>query len=156
MYFHVGTICIIATVIKKCDIIFRFVQGYGSKSCYHFQHWHLINSFCYFSHNFVTIPPPGWTNAAHTNGVKVLGTIITEWEDGAALCMELLQSEEQIQRTVNILVEMAEYYGFEGWLVNIENEITVQQHIISYYITERWPVFTLCLWLNLLHLLSLV
>lgn len=34
--------------------------------------WHLIDSFVYFSHNLVTIPPPGWTAAAHLHGVKVI------------------------------------------------------------------------------------
>ena len=33
--------------------------------------WHLIDIFVYFSHNLVTIPPSGWTAAAHLHGVKV-------------------------------------------------------------------------------------
>ena len=34
--------------------------------------WHLIDTFVYFSHSLVTIPPPGWTGAAHLHGVKVI------------------------------------------------------------------------------------
>ena len=44
----------------------RFADGGDSeKFPYVFQRWSLIDSFCYFSHNFVTIPPPGWIAAAH-------------------------------------------------------------------------------------------
>ena len=67
----------------------------------------------------------------------MFGTIITEWKDGAKLCMEMLQNSEQIERAVNILVEIAEYYRFEGWLVNIENEIAVSFCLLTYLI----PVF---------------
>ena len=44
----------------------RFADGCGTeKFPYVFQRWSLIDSFCYFSHNFITIPPPGWIAAAH-------------------------------------------------------------------------------------------
>merc|ERR1712178_150040 len=42
----------------------------------------LITEFCYFSHHFITIPPTSWTNLMHRYGIKVYGTIITEWEAG--------------------------------------------------------------------------
>ncbi|KAJ7372647.1 hypothetical protein OS493_017919 [Desmophyllum pertusum] len=64
----------------------RFVQGYRSCECYVIYHWQLIDIFVYFSHHFVTIPPPCWTNAAHTHGVPVLGTLITESDDGVTRC----------------------------------------------------------------------
>ncbi|XP_057311525.1 cytosolic endo-beta-N-acetylglucosaminidase-like isoform X2 [Hydractinia symbiolongicarpus] len=101
----------------------RFCQGYQSDKCYHLHYWNLIDTFCYFSHNFITIPPPCWTNAAHIHGVKSLGTVITEWNEGAVICEEMLESEKQIKRSVDQLVRIAEYYQFDGWLVNIENEI---------------------------------
>lgn len=36
----------------------------------------------FFGHYTVTVPPPGYTDAAHEHGVKVLGTLIFEWERG--------------------------------------------------------------------------
>ena len=37
-----------------------------------------VDTFVYFSHKLVCIPPPAWTNTMHRNGVKVLGTFIVE------------------------------------------------------------------------------
>lgn len=51
----------------------RFIQGAAVQNPYSFYHWQYIDIFVYFSHHTVTIPPVGWTNAAHRHGVCVLG-----------------------------------------------------------------------------------
>ena len=53
----------------------RWVQGGSDATYYHLRHWRCLDAFVYFSHRLVTIPPPGWVNAAHTHGVPVLGTL---------------------------------------------------------------------------------
>lgn len=47
-----------------------------------FHYWQLVDVFIYFSHERCSVPTTQWIDAAHTNGVKVLGTFITEWEEG--------------------------------------------------------------------------
>jgi endo-beta-N-acetylglucosaminidase D len=37
-----------------------------------------VESFIYFSHKLVCVPPPPWTNSLHRNGVKALGTFLIE------------------------------------------------------------------------------
>lgn len=37
-----------------------------------------VESFVYFSHKLVCVPPPSWTNTLHRNGVKVYGTLLME------------------------------------------------------------------------------
>lgn len=101
----------------------RLVQGCPKSDCYRFYHWQFVDTFVYFSHHFVTIPPPTWIIPAHRHGVKVLGTVITEWDDGKRRCEAVLESEETYKRFVDKLVQIAHYYGFDGWLVNIENVI---------------------------------
>lgn len=82
--------------------------------------------FVYFSHNRVTIPPPSWISASHIHGTRVLGTIITEWKDGEAANQILLRAYETMDceptsHTLAFkLASLAKYYGFDGWLVNIE------------------------------------
>lgn len=49
----------------------KFVQGKKGMEGYVLWHWHLVDVFVYFSHSLVTIPPPGWINAAHKHGVPV-------------------------------------------------------------------------------------
>jgi endo-beta-N-acetylglucosaminidase D len=51
----------------------RFIQGSEVQNSYSFYHWQYIDIFVYFSHHTVTIPPVGWTNAAHRHGVCILG-----------------------------------------------------------------------------------
>lgn len=63
--------------LSRCAIM-------GTPPCagaYRINAWHCIDTFVYFSHHLVTIPPPGWMDAAHTNGVPVRTLLI----EGGAL-----------------------------------------------------------------------
>ncbi|XP_041881384.1 cytosolic endo-beta-N-acetylglucosaminidase [Corvus kubaryi] len=103
----------------------RFIQGSATRNPYVFYHWRYIDIFVYFSHHTVTIPPVVWTNAAHRNGVPVLGTFITEWTDGEKLCEAFLAGGEEAYGAVaEQLARIAQHYRFDGWLVNIENTLS--------------------------------
>ncbi|XP_071620699.1 cytosolic endo-beta-N-acetylglucosaminidase [Heliangelus exortis] len=103
----------------------RFIQGSATRNPYVFYHWRYIDIFVYFSHHTVTIPPVCWTNAAHRNGVPMLGTFITEWMDGGKLCEAFLASGEEAYSAVSQqLARIAQHYRFDGWLINIENPLS--------------------------------
>nr|XP_046270257.1 cytosolic endo-beta-N-acetylglucosaminidase isoform X2 [Scatophagus argus] len=102
----------------------RFIQGTAAEAPYAFYHWQYIDIFNYFTHNLVTIPPAVWTNGAHKHGVVVLGTFITEWTDGAATCESFLKDEESYRAVADKLVQISHCYGFDGWLINIENKLS--------------------------------
>jgi mannosyl-glycoprotein endo-beta-N-acetylglucosaminidase len=85
--------------------------------------WSLVDIFCYFSHEFITVPPNSWISACHKHGVQVIGTVITEWENGAMVCQELFQSLESSQHAAEYLIQLAVKTGIDGWLINIENPI---------------------------------
>uniref|UniRef100_A0A3B3ZNA8 Cytosolic endo-beta-N-acetylglucosaminidase n=1 Tax=Periophthalmus magnuspinnatus TaxID=409849 RepID=A0A3B3ZNA8_9GOBI len=117
----------------------RFLQGTDSALPYSFYHWHHIDIFNYFTHNMVTIPPAGWTNAGHRHGVLVLGTFITEWTEGAKVCEDFLKDEESYRAVADKLVQICHCYGFDGWLINIENELSVMKTMPLFlrYLTEQ-------------------
>lgn len=71
--------------------------------------------FVYFSHEFVSIPPVSWITTGHLHGVKVIGTIIAEWHKGAVRTLELIEGD-----FIDVLVDICEYFGFDGWLLNFE------------------------------------
>lgn len=95
----------------------KWAQGSTSSDTYLFEFWQCVDTFIYFAHVLVTIPPVGWINSAHTNGVKVLGTFILEWEAGAKVCQELFKSRESAAHAARQLARIAHWFGFEGWLV---------------------------------------
>ncbi|CAA7034411.1 unnamed protein product [Microthlaspi erraticum] len=101
----------------------KWIQGCENEAGYAIWHWYLMDVFVYFSHSLVTLPPPCWTNTAHRHGVKVLGTFITEWDEGKATCKEMLATKESAQLYAERLAELSTALGFDGWLINIENEI---------------------------------
>ncbi|XP_025715705.1 cytosolic endo-beta-N-acetylglucosaminidase isoform X1 [Callorhinus ursinus] len=104
----------------------KFIQGSTAHNPYCFYHWQSIDIFVYFSHHTVTIPPVGWTNAAHRHGVCVLGTFITEWKEGGQLCEAFLAGDERSYRAVaDQLVLIAQFFRFDGWLINIENSLSL-------------------------------
>ncbi|XP_037665059.1 cytosolic endo-beta-N-acetylglucosaminidase isoform X2 [Choloepus didactylus] len=104
----------------------RFIQGSAVQSPYSFYHWQYIDIFVYFSHHLVTIPPVGWTNAAHRHGVCMLGTFITEWNEGGKLCEAFLAGDARsYQAVADQLVRIAQVFRFDGWLINIENSLSL-------------------------------
>ncbi|KAJ0978357.1 hypothetical protein J5N97_013831 [Dioscorea zingiberensis] len=105
----------------------RWVQGGSNPDAYSIWHWFLMDVFVYFSHNLVTLPPPCWTNAAHTHGVKVLGTFITEWDAGKAICQTLLATKDSAHLYAERLAELAVALGFDGWLINMEVTLNSEQ-----------------------------
>ncbi|XP_045112960.1 cytosolic endo-beta-N-acetylglucosaminidase-like isoform X2 [Portunus trituberculatus] len=118
----------------------RFVSGTSNKDAYRFYHWSGVDTFIYFSHHLVTIPPLGWINAAHLHGVPVLGTFITEWEAGSAVCKDLLNDVKTVTQVVQKLVNIAKYYGFDGWLINIENEVPIDKVPLMLMFVEKLTV----------------
>ncbi|CAZ86246.1 unnamed protein product [Tuber melanosporum] len=84
-------------------------------------HLHLISTFVYFSHNLVSIPPSPWINTLHRNGVRVLGTFIVEHHVGSTALSRLLDKGSEGEYIfATQLALIAETYGFDGWLMNIE------------------------------------
>lgn len=54
------------------------------------------------------------------------GTFITEWTDGEKLCEAFLAGGEEAYRAVSHqLARIAQHYRFDGWLINIENALSV-------------------------------
>ncbi|CAM9738951.1 unnamed protein product [Phaeothamnion confervicola] len=101
----------------------RWVQGGDYDMAYRLYDWGMVDTFVYFSHNLVTAPPVGWCNVAHRHGTRVLGTFITEWEAGAAVCARLFATVAGAEDLARRLAAVARDYGFDGWLVNIENPL---------------------------------
>lgn len=98
----------------------RFITGSRKWDDYRFYHWAGIDYFCYFSHDYVTVPTLSWINAAHNNGVKVLGTIIVESLQGRILLDQILKSRSYMNAVIESLVLVAKTCQFEGWLLNVE------------------------------------
>ena len=88
-----------------------------------------VDTFVYFSHKLICIPPPTWTNTMHRNGVKVLGTFVLE--------SEKIQIERMFEHSrgeyvvAKQLADMADAYGFDGWLLNVETELPQAMGILQ-------------------------
>ncbi len=58
----------------------------------------------------------------------MLGTLITEWDEGRLKCEQLLRSRASAEAAAEQLARLAQHHGFDGWLVNIENKLS-QRHV---------------------------
>ena len=68
------------------------------------------------------------------SAMQVLGTLITEWEEGRAKCEAFLETEATAQQAACQLAAIAEYSGFDGWLINIENQLdtALMPHLLTF------------------------
>ncbi|KAK9462544.1 glycosyl hydrolase family 85-domain-containing protein [Lipomyces oligophaga] len=100
-------------------------QGYfphHSGIAYWVRAFQVVNTFVYFSHTRVTIPPVSWTTGTHKSGVLCLGTLIFEGSDAASDASRLLTPNISGvgYHYADLLSEVARYFGFDGYLINME------------------------------------
>jgi mannosyl-glycoprotein endo-beta-N-acetylglucosaminidase len=99
-------------------------KGSASRNAYTMHDgWRVATDFVYFAHHLVAVPPVGWIECAHRVNARCLGTLITEWADGRRRLNEMLRSPAAAEHCVAQLVRIAVHFGFDGWLVNIENPV---------------------------------
>ncbi|KIK92795.1 glycoside hydrolase family 85 protein [Paxillus rubicundulus Ve08.2h10] len=100
--------------------------------CYTFNFWSFCDTFIYFSHNRVTVPPSTWSNAAHRQGTKMLGTLIFEHSESQPECLQIIVGQAQSNTSTTIplskryailLAELAYQRGFDGYLLNFEYKL---------------------------------
>jgi len=88
-------------------------------------HLQSVETFVYATKRLVSIPPPGWTNLMHKNGVKVLGTLYVgrkSLDKEELLQLDIWDSVENSRQypAAVKLAKMAKTYGFDGWMVSID------------------------------------
>jgi len=104
-------------------------QGAGIRDeLYACEYLQFVDTFVYFSHKLVCVPPPSWINSLHRNGVTVLGTLLIEpqTKDTERLLEHHGQDEEGRPcgfTVAKVLGTIADHYGFDGWLINIESQL---------------------------------
>jgi len=126
-------------------------EGFERFHAYCFTFWSHIDIFVYFSHARIAVPPTVWIDAAHKEGVKVLGNVCMEWEEGEKEVIRLLDEAPWDttgtttsaspphtratttpatlppltgwQQYAHKLVALALEYGFDGWFINIESKL---------------------------------
>ncbi|GIY42992.1 cytosolic endo-beta-N-acetylglucosaminidase [Caerostris extrusa] len=108
----------------------RFINGAKQDDPFFFVHWAAVDIFGYFSHNLVSIPPCSWISAAHRNGVQVIGTFISEWDEGVKVFETAFSNKILVDQLCMQLVNIAAHYNFDGWLINIENEVEPCQIVL--------------------------
>lgn len=94
---------------------------------YSFTQWSQIDILNWFASGRVSIPSRPWVEAAHRNGVKVIGTVffapVVYGGSSNDLTEFLVKDENGGFPAAHKLVDIAEYYGFDGWLMNQETDV---------------------------------
>jgi hypothetical protein len=96
------------------------VGGVSTGNVYNFDHWQYVDELYYYFHDTVSVPPTQWVNAGHRNGVPVLGTVTGDCTGCDTQANELF-SAANYQKTVRKLYDYAVAYGFDGWIIDMEN-----------------------------------
>ena len=108
-----------------------YIHQQDKFNLYNFTHWahiDVLNWFAGTADQNINIPSRPWVEAAHKNGVKVIGSIylaVAQW-GGSADTAERFLKRDELGRfpMAHKLIEMAEFYGFDGWLMNQETDLS--------------------------------
>mgnify|MGYP002384210584 CR=1 FL=1 len=103
-------------------------QGYDHAGEYSFTYWQYLDYFVMWGgsagEGLILAPNATWIDAGHRNGVKVMGTVFLP---PVSYGGQLQWLEHLLQTDVNgnyiiadKLIDIADYYGFDGWFINQE------------------------------------
>lgn len=108
------------------------VEGISTGNVYNFDHWQYVDQLYYYFHDTVSVPPTQWVNAGHRNGVPVLGTVTGDCPpDDCDTQANKLFSAANYQKTVRKLYDYAVAYGFDGWVIDMENEFQPSATVLA-------------------------
>ncbi|KAJ8098244.1 glycosyl hydrolase family 85-domain-containing protein [Lipomyces tetrasporus] len=104
------------------DDLFQGYFPHRTGTAYWARAFAMIDTFVYFSHKRVALPPVSWTNACHKSGVRCLGTIIFEHKSSVSDARLLLTPNAAGTGYLyaDIFARLARHYGFDGYLLNME------------------------------------
>ena len=102
-------------------------QGSLNINYYTFSYWQYVDQLVFWGgsagEGIILAPNPTIIDAAHRNGVKVLGNVFfppTAYGGQFQWVNDFLQKIGNTFPVADKLIEAAEYYGFDGWFLNQE------------------------------------
>ncbi|MFN8275689.1 MAG: T9SS type A sorting domain-containing protein [Flavobacteriaceae bacterium] len=94
---------------------------------YNFTHWAYIDKLIWFggtASQTLQLPSSPWVNAAHRNGVKVFGNVFfapTAFGGSTTTLTNFLEQDGSGNFVIlPKMIDMMQYYGFDGWFINEE------------------------------------
>jgi len=126
-------------------------QGSESMRSYAFNYWQYVDSYIYWGGNgeeFIQGPTGEIIDAAHTNGVPIVGVLGFPWGSGYgyveqvdAFCQKAADGSFPV---ADKLIEVMDYYGFDGWFFNQESygcsaEIAARLNEMMRYMHAKRP-----------------
>ncbi|HIT34815.1 MAG TPA: discoidin domain-containing protein [Candidatus Faecousia intestinigallinarum] len=123
---------VVAISIMNASTSGNAPHGLNTASSNVFSYWQYIDTLVYWGgssgEGLIVTPSADVIDAAHRNGVPVLGTVFFP-QAGHGGKIEWLNDFLQKDADGNFpmvakLIEVAEYFGFEGWFINQETEGT--------------------------------
>lgn len=108
-----------------------YIDSANQFNLFNFSHWQYIDILCWFggtASDPVTLPAKAWVDAAHKNGVKVIGTVFFApivYGGSQSQVQSFLQTDSQGNFiAIKQLKDIANYYNFDGWIFNCETPVT--------------------------------
>ncbi|MBS7785951.1 T9SS type A sorting domain-containing protein [Flavobacterium sp. CYK-55] len=108
----------------------NFGNYFGEQSqfnLYNFTHWQYIDKLVWFggtASQTLQLPSSPWVNAAHRNGVKVFGNVFfapTAFGGSTTTLTNFLEQDGSGNFIIlPKMIDMMQYYGFDGWFINEE------------------------------------
>jgi len=102
-------------------------QGAGDTgNMYNFSQWPYVGLVYYYNHAAMAVPPTGWTNTAHRHGTPIVGVMTGDCA-GCPQAVNEFYADAAAAATQMALI--ANTYGFDGWLIDVENGVDRNQAI---------------------------
>ena len=132
-------------------------QGGDGDFVYAFNNFQYVDTYNFWGGSSaegpIAIPSPEHIDAAHRNGVPATGTIFIPWGDSAygnRFVSELVEKKpDGTYPAADKLIEIAQYYGFDGYIFNAESGTGVSgfKDFLAYIQKNKPDNFTIS-WYN--------